>query len=81
MSTMSHCFPSCAGTGAAGLAVAQVLARAGKEKLTTVSLVAVNESAGFWGRHGFRGIKIRDAALARRLRDYSNAAAFMVREL
>jgi ribosomal protein S18 acetylase RimI-like enzyme len=73
--------PELRGTGAAGLAVAQVLARAGKEKLTTVSLVAVNESAGFWGRHGFRGIKIRDAALARKLRGYSNAAAFMVREL
>jgi ribosomal protein S18 acetylase RimI-like enzyme len=76
--------PELRGAGAAALAVAQVLARAGREKLATVSLVAVNNSAAFWGRHGFRRItfdEIRDAALARKLSGYSNAAAFMVRRL
>jgi ribosomal protein S18 acetylase RimI-like enzyme len=76
--------PELRGVGAATLAVALVLARAGKEKLATVSVVAVNDSAGFWGRHGFRKImfdKIRDVTLAPKLRGYSNKAAFMVRQL
>jgi len=76
--------PELRGSGAAALALALVLARAGKEKLATVSLVAVNDSADFWMRHGFRKITfdgIVDATLARKLRGYSNAAAFMVRQL
>jgi N-acetylglutamate synthase-like GNAT family acetyltransferase len=75
--------PELRGTGAAARAVALVLARAGNEKLATVSLVAVNNSA-IWMRHGFRQItfdKTRDATFARKLRGYSNAAAFMVRQL
>jgi ribosomal protein S18 acetylase RimI-like enzyme len=71
-------------TGAAAMAVARMLAQAGKEKLATASLVAVNGSAGFWERHGFRKIaldKIRDATLVRKLSGYSTAAAFMVRQL
>jgi len=71
--------PELRGTGAAALAVAILLARAGKERLRTVSLVAVNDSAGFWARHGFRNVA--DAALARKLRGYGTAAMFMVREL
>jgi ribosomal protein S18 acetylase RimI-like enzyme len=76
--------PGLRGAGAAALAIALVLARAGKEKLATVSLVAVNDSAGFWRRHGFGPIALdqtADAALARKLRGYSKAAAFMVRQL
>jgi ribosomal protein S18 acetylase RimI-like enzyme len=76
--------PELRGVGAATLAVALMLAQAGKEKLATVSLVAVHDSAGFWGRHGFRKImfdKIRGFTLARKLRGYSNKAAFMVRQL
>jgi ribosomal protein S18 acetylase RimI-like enzyme len=76
--------PELRGSGAASMAVARMLAQAGKEKLATASLVAVNGSAGFWGRHGFRKTafdKIRDATLARKLRGYGNAAAFMVRQL
>lgn len=72
------------GTGAAALVVALLLARAAKEKLATVSLVAVNESASFWERHGFRKItsdKIVDVALIRKLRGYSDTATFMVRQL
>lgn len=76
--------PELRGTGAAAMAVARMLAQAGREKLATASLVAVNGSAGFWGRHGFREIaldKIRDVALMRKLNGYSNAATFMVRPL
>lgn len=76
--------PELRGTGAAALAVAILLARARKEGLPTVSLVAVNGSNGFWQRHGFRNAasgKIVDAALARKLRSYDASAAFMVREL
>lgn len=71
------------GTGAASLAVSQVLVRAGKERLATVSLVAVNDSAGFWVRHGFRAIpldEIGDVTLMRKLHGYSKAALFMVRQ-
>ena len=76
--------PELHGTGAAALAVALLLARAGKEKLATASLVAVNDSAGFWERHGFRKVtsgKIIDATLVRKLRGYGGAATFMVRQL
>lgn len=76
--------PQLRGTGAASLAVAILLARAGKERLPSVSLVAVNGSAGFWQRHGFHDIsseKVVDAALMRKLRSYETSAAFMVRAL
>jgi hypothetical protein len=64
--------------------VALLLARAQKEVLPSVSLVAVNNSVGFWERHGFRNVasqKIVNATLARKLRGYDEAAAFMVRQL
>lgn len=76
--------PELHGSGAAALAVALLLARADREKLATASLVAVNDSAGFWERHGFRKItagKVVDATLMRKLRGYGGAAAFMVRQL
>jgi GNAT superfamily N-acetyltransferase len=75
--------PESRGTGVAATAVARMFAQARKERLATASLVAVNGSARFWGRHGFRNVtldKIRDATLARKLSGYSNAAAFMVRQ-
>lgn len=77
--------PELRGTGAASLAVSQLLARAGKEKLATVSLVAVNGSEGFWRRHGFHVIPLLDESgditLTRKMRGYGEAAAFMVRRL
>ena len=76
--------PELHGTGAAALAVALLLARAGREKLATASLVAVNDSVSFWERHGFRKIttgKVVDATLIRKLRGYGLAATFMVRQL
>lgn len=76
--------PELRGSGAAALVVALLLARAQKEAFLTVSLVAVNNSSGFWERHGFCNVasqKIVDATLARKLRGYDDAAAFMVRQL
>jgi ribosomal protein S18 acetylase RimI-like enzyme len=76
--------PELRGSGAAALVVALLLARARKEAFHTMSLVAVNNSTGFWERHGFRNIasrKIVDATLIRKLRSYDDAATFMVREL
>lgn len=76
--------PELRGSGAAALVVALLLARARKENFPTVSLVAVNDSVGFWEHHGFRNVaarKVVDAALARKLRGYDEAAAFMVRTL
>lgn len=76
--------PELRGTGAAALVVALLLARARKEELSSASLVAVNGSSGFWERHGFRNVasqKVVNAALARKLRGYDDAAAFMVRQL
>jgi hypothetical protein len=71
------------GTGAASLAVSQVLVRAGKERLATVSLVAVNDSAGFWVRQASARSpldEIGDVTLMRKLHGYSKAASFMVRQ-
>ncbi|MCO5129083.1 MAG: GNAT family N-acetyltransferase [Xanthobacteraceae bacterium] len=76
--------PELRGSGAAALVVALLIARARKEGFATVSLVAVNGSAGFWAHHGFHDVaarKVVDAALARKLRGYDDAAAFMVRTL
>lgn len=76
--------PELRGSGAAALVVALLLARAQKEALPSVSLVAVNNSVGFWERHRFCNVashKVVDATLARKLRGYDDAAAFMVRQL
>ncbi|NVO16818.1 MAG: GNAT family N-acetyltransferase [Rhodoplanes sp.] len=65
------------GTGAA---MVDTLARhAGDAGFKTMSLVAVGNSAGFWGRQGF--LAIDDPALAEKLASYGAAARFMVRML
>ncbi|MBC7637048.1 MAG: GNAT family N-acetyltransferase, partial [Acetobacteraceae bacterium] len=46
--------PAARGTGAARAAVARLVAVAAQAGLAPISLVAVNTSAGFWQRHGFR---------------------------
>jgi hypothetical protein len=45
----------------------------------SMALVAVNDSAGFWRRHGFR--ETHDASLDRKLASYDDAARYMVRDL
>ncbi len=71
--------PALRGSGAASRMVARLVGLAEAEKLPTLSLVAVNGSAGFWRRHGFR--PVADAALTDKLKSYDDAAAFMVRTL
>ncbi len=71
--------PALRGSGAASRMVARLVGLAEAERLPTLSLVAVNGSAGFWQRHGFH--PVADAALADKLKSYDEAAAFMVRTL
>lgn len=46
---------------------------------TSLALVAVNDSTGFWRRQGFR--EVHDPALDRKLASYDDAACYMRREL
>lgn len=71
--------PTVRGTGAATLAVAQLVACAKAERLSNLSLIAVNGSAGFWQRQGFAAV--HEPALTEKLRSYGNDAHFMVRDL
>ena len=48
--------PAARGTGAARSAVARLVAVATQAGLAPMSLVAVNNSTGFWQRHGFRAV-------------------------
>jgi hypothetical protein len=46
---------------------------------SSLALVAVNDSSGFWRRQGFR--EVNDPALARKLASYDDAARYMRRDL
>ena len=68
------------GTGAAAVIVDALTEHASETGYRTMSLVAVNGSAGFWRRRGFAQLDI--AALADKLRSYGDEdAQFMVRSL
>lgn len=71
--------PRLRGLGVASAVVSRLIATATAAKLPTVSLIAVNGSAGFWRRHGFQDIT--DIALAQKLRSYDADARFMMRTL
>jgi ribosomal protein S18 acetylase RimI-like enzyme len=71
--------PRTRGTGAASEIVARLVAHARNSGFAGMALVAVNASAGFWQRHGFR--ETHDAALDRKLASYDDAARYMTREL
>jgi ribosomal protein S18 acetylase RimI-like enzyme len=71
--------PELRGQGVANMALEMMLARAMAERLSSISLIAVNGSAGFWQRHGFQDAG--NAALTQKLRSYDDAAAFMMRHL
>jgi GNAT superfamily N-acetyltransferase len=71
--------PEARGSGAAGAIVATLVARAGVERLPSLSLIAVKGSAGFWRRQGFEAVT--DGALAAKLRSYGDDAQFMMRRL
>jgi len=70
--------PQLRGTGAAAAVVEDVAEHAGRLGLPTLSLVAVNGSAGFWRSRGFR--QIEDPALAATLASYGGGV-FMTRNV
>ncbi|QCI65228.1 GNAT family N-acetyltransferase [Phreatobacter stygius] len=69
--------PAARGSGAASAIVAILVGQAVAEGLPDLSLVAVNNSQGFWQRHGFS--VVTDPALADKLASYDAAARLMVR--
>ena len=71
--------PQARGSGAAGKIIAHLADLAVRAGCSSVALVAVNDSVGFWEHHGFRAV--HDAALARKLASYDDAARYMVRRL
>lgn len=71
--------PAGRGSGAAGAIVAALARHATETRHTSLALVAVNNSTGFWRRQGFRAV--HDPALARKLASYDDAARYMRRDL
>ena len=72
--------PRARGTGAATSIVRKLADHARETGLHTMSLVAVNGSAGFWQRQGFAQTEV--PAMAEKLRSYcDDGARFMMRTL
>jgi ribosomal protein S18 acetylase RimI-like enzyme len=71
--------PETRGQGAGSAVVAILLDRARQAGCPEVSLVAVNDSTGFWSRHGFA--PVAHPGLDAKLRSYDEAARYMVRPL
>lgn len=72
--------PQTRGTGAATRIIRKLVDHARARELPTMSLVAVNGSAGFWQRQGF--VQTDAPALAEKLRSYcDDDAQFMARTL
>lgn len=71
--------PQSRGTGSAGTVVSILVGQAVEAGLSTMSLVAVNGSAGFWQKNGFKIVSRAD--LQPKLKTYSDDACFMLRQL
>lgn len=71
--------PAARGSGAAGEAVAEIVAHAARAGFGEASLVAVNGSVPFWRRHGFAQVDVPE--LRGKLGSYEDAARYMVRQL
>jgi GNAT superfamily N-acetyltransferase len=71
--------PAARGAGAATRLVAMLVDHAAGNGFDSVSLVAVNDSAGFWRRCGFRPLP--DPAIDQSLMSYDPAACYMVRDI
>ncbi|MGL4634760.1 MAG: GNAT family N-acetyltransferase [Beijerinckiaceae bacterium] len=67
--------PAVRGTGAAGALVKELIYQAKLQGFSYMTLVAVNGSAGFWERNGFR--KVNDGSLDRKLASYDKEACYM----
>ena len=71
--------PAARGGGHAGSGVSRIVSTARDARCEAIALVAVNGSAGFWERQGFRPAD--DPALAAKLASYDDAARYMMRDL
>ena len=71
--------PETRGQGAGSAVVGLLLDVARRAGCPEVSLVAVNGSTGFWGRHGFTPADV--PALTEKLRSYDEDARYMIRPL
>jgi GNAT superfamily N-acetyltransferase len=71
--------PAAQGQGSAGLILEQLGGLARSLGLKTLSLVAVNNSAAFWEKRGFR--TVGDEGLTQKLASYDSDARFMVLSL
>lgn len=69
--------PAARGSGAASQIIAQLCSQALAENLTTLSLVAVNQSTDFWQRHAFQ--PANHLVPAGKLHSYSRDACYLVR--
>jgi len=70
--------PLVRGGRAAGRIVAEMVDHAASVGCTSLALVAVNDSAGFWRRQGFH--EVHEPALDRKLASYDDAARYMRRD-
>lgn len=71
--------PEAQGTGAGAGIVGLLADHASASGLSSMSLIAVNGSAGFWQRQGFQAVQ--DRRLDAKLRSYGDDARYMVRTL
>jgi len=71
--------PEVRGSGAAIDVLTSLVEQALAERLPSLSLIAVNGSAGFWQRQGFAAVS--DGPPAEKLRSYGADAQFMMRWL
>lgn len=69
--------PAARGTGAAAAIVTTLIGLASAARLPSLTLVAVNNSVGFWSRHGLSAVEAPD--LAEKLRSYGPDARYMMR--
>lgn len=68
------------GAGHAGKGIDLLVAQAEAAGARTIALVSVNDSAGFWMRHGFVEVT-RDVALDAKLASYGLGARYMIRRV
>ena len=71
--------PEVRGSGAAMDVLTSLVEQALAERLPSLSLIAVNGSAGFWQRQGFAAVP--DGPPAEKLHSYGADAQFMMRRL
>ena len=69
-----------AGGGRASAGVEHLVKLARAAGLTTIALVAVNETVGFWRRNGFRPVA-DDPCIRAKLASYGEGSAYMLREI